>query len=644
MPTTKEVFALRKKGELNAAYDLAKQLFQENPTDEWTIKAISWVLYDQLKKALAERDVGAITQYSQELSNIPINKDNEILSDQVRRILTKAQPEGQEWQQAKELDNSGNHTEALVIFRLIRQAFEEDNNFADSYGWCLYKILKKHIENNYLNVAEAITLFREYLQLQVRRPSNLHSNMLRLMEKYADKEGFPFYHLFKIWGFDQFQPEDWEKNQWEGKLYAGLAEKCIQHAGKLLLKHGIGDDIKAFHPILDKLLERINDNIWLYYYKAKLLVKTGEKEHAEAFLRPVVKQKRTEYWAWALMAEVYSNVSKDKTIACYCRALLCPTEEIYLARTRLALAELLIKQEKYEEARTEIDTVVNFKQSQEQNVPENILSLQRQVWYQNTSAKENNRSFYQANKELAEEILFYDLPWLPANCGESYTRIDEPNIKRVKLYLKEKRMEEVNLKDKSYHITKRFRLGAPVQIKAERTNERWHVYLVEKREGEIWDCFPEYVAVIDHINKEKNIIHFIVNTRIEGIIRLTHTIENIQENKFIKVRLKSRLKDGKTIYEVVYWQLTELQPEPTTYRCFSGYLTIQRGKPFGFVDDIFVSANLLNEYGYTDAIQIHVKGNALINFDKKKGKWGWKAVSIEPYLDDSNPPKSSTTS
>jgi len=628
MPTTKEIFALRKTN-LAEAYRLAKQLYESNPADDWTCKAIGWVLYDQLKAALVAKDVAAIQQYSQELAQVPISDDDEILAGQVKRILLQAQPHGQDWQKARELEGVGQFAEALAIFRLIKDSFAGNTAFADSYGWCLYKHIKQSAEANTLQIQAAVNLFKEYLQLSVTKPSNLHSNVLRQMEKLSDKEGFPFYHLFKSWGFESFQPADWEKNVWEGKMYPGLAEKCVQHAGKILLRHGSEEDVRSFQPALDAALQKISDNIWLYYYKAKLLLRVGSREAAETFLKPVVKQKRTEYWAWSLLAEVYSGSAEDKVLSCYCRALLCPADEFFLGKTRLALAELLIKQQCYGEAKVEIDLVTQSKLTQGQNLSESIQQYQQQSWYQQATPKENNRAFYIANKGLAEEVLFQDLPWLSANCGEDYTKPDEPGLTRVKLYFKTTRLEEVSLKDKTYRLTRRFKLGAPVQIKAEPSGERWQVYVVEKREGTFWDCFPEYVAVIDHVNREKKLAHFLVNTRIEGIIRLADRHPWPQEYQVVKLRLKSRLKDGKTIYEVLHWQLTDSRPDEAIYRPFDGTLSVQPGRSFGFVDDIFVDATLLLESGLLDAVQVRVRGNALISYDKKKGKWGWKAIMIK---------------
>lgn len=155
MTTTKEIFALRKTN-LAEAYRLAKQLYESNRADDWTCKAISWVLYDQLKAALVAKDVAAIQQYSQELAQVPISDDDEILAGQVKRILLQAQPHGQDWKRARELEGVGQFAEALAIFRRIKDSFAGNTAFADSYGWCLYKHTKQSAEANTLQIQAAV--------------------------------------------------------------------------------------------------------------------------------------------------------------------------------------------------------------------------------------------------------------------------------------------------------------------------------------------------------------------------------------------------------------------------------------------------------------------------------------------------------
>ncbi len=62
---------------------------------------------------------------------------------------------------------------------------------------------------------------------------------------------------------------------------------------------------------------------------------------------------------------------------------------------------------------------------------------------------------------------------------------------------------------------------AGLKIKGELDQEnRFQIYLIDKRETiEKWDIFHEHIGIVDHINNEKKIAHFIVDSNINGILR-----------------------------------------------------------------------------------------------------------------------------
>lgn len=69
--------------------------------------------------------------------------------------------------------------------------------------------------------------------------------------------------------------------------------------------------------------------------------------------------------------------------------------------------------------------------------------------------------------------------------------------------------------------------------------------------------------------------------------------------------------------------LTQQEPTENILKSFSGIINT-KGE-VGFVDDVFIDANLMQEhYEYATTIN----GIAIINYNKKKGVWGWRAVKI----------------
>ncbi len=55
MATSKQVFALRKEGKIEEAYQMALTCILIDSEDEWNIKALAYCLYDKIKLAKESR-------------------------------------------------------------------------------------------------------------------------------------------------------------------------------------------------------------------------------------------------------------------------------------------------------------------------------------------------------------------------------------------------------------------------------------------------------------------------------------------------------------------------------------------------------------------------------------------------------------
>ena len=53
-------------------------------------------------------------------------------------------------------------------------------------------------------------------------------------------------------------------------------------------------------------------------------------KNASQVLSSVLKLKKSEFWVWAEAARIYQFDQKDLALACFCKAMLCKTEEKFL--------------------------------------------------------------------------------------------------------------------------------------------------------------------------------------------------------------------------------------------------------------------------------------------------------------------------
>jgi hypothetical protein len=633
MPDTKTIFALRKQGDLQQAYELAIEAYNQYPSDEWVKKAYAWVLYDLAKEALNAQDLDLSKKYISDFMLINIPDSDNILHDSFEHMKQKFEPARIELGKAIQLDKEGHFIEAYNVLRNLNEQLHDDSHFNDSRAWNIYKYIKSLLDDISHNFTLITNLFTEYLGLKNTRPSIVHSNILRFAIKTAENEAFDYLQFLKDWNPENFLDDDFKPVVFERKEYSGLAEKAFMLLGKKLLLKTDHSLIEVFLPYLDLAVSRLNHNIWLPYYKAKLLLLLNRHNEVESFLKPVVKEKRNEFWAWALLGEVYNKTSPSKTIACYCKSLLCTADEKFLINVRYDFGLILYNKGFFDEAKTEFTLSIKSRQANGYRLTAELHEIEQQPWFLSAKLFDNNKQFYLANKSEADEILFADMPWFNACIGESFPSRNDPKIILQKIYFTERgTLQETVVKDKIFKITRRFQLGAAVKIKAEFDEGHWQIFLLEIREnGLIWDVFPEAIGVIDRINTDKNLVHFLVSKAINGVIpfsKLSFTTPTVGE--IIAIRYRSKHKDGKNFTEVIFCQKTNNRPSSQILKLFSGQLNICDGLDFGFVDDIFVDPQIIKLNNLSNTVLTHVSGSAVLSFNNKKGLWGWKAINIKP--------------
>lgn len=725
MATSQEVFALRKAGSLDEAYAMALEVIEAEPNDEWNIKAFAWCLYDLTKRAVSQNDYPLAKTFVQRLEALEISELDEILLKSVEHAKVLASPEKKIILQAKEKSKQGSHEEALTLFRQAIHLFPDDVDLNTQFAWELQKEGKLIFRAEKVDVQKARKLLADYIKLKNPRPSLLHSLFLRFADKITDREEFNLISFLKLWDLNNLTEEDFEPYTKDDKTYPRSAEKVIQHSAKLILDKKLNQEVDFFLPFLDVGIDRFQDNIWLPYYKAKLLHLVHRNEEAIEFLIPVVKEKISDYWTWSLLAELVFETDKEKAVSCYCKSLLCKGEDKFIANVRTKFAELLIQKELWSEAKFEIASAIVAKETEGAKVSDKLRDYQQKDWYKNAADKKSNNDYYNSHKQLAEEFIFHSLPWLDSCLGETFTIPDKPDKPRRKLFIKHsKEIIEVVISDRKFNTSRNYREGDSIKVKGEYDKEKsFQIYLLEKRtsqinwdlfewqsgnvvqaikneagkitawrisaivgeqmkegiidvpdikekfqikeglpvfvklyqkekprsmysfssekesrvhilsisertDGKLWDSFQEQVGIVDHINHEKGIAHFIINKRLDSIVKLHQLKEKVEIGTKLSVRLKKVTKDRDSYYTVLTCSITNQEPSETLLRPFSGM--VETSGTVGFADDVYIESSLMLEHEVEDGN--FVNGIAILNYNKRKSSWGWKAIKISTSI------------
>lgn len=227
-------------------------------------------------------------------------------------------------------------------------------------------------------------------------------------------------------------------------------------------------------------------------------------------------------------------------------------------------------------------------------------------------------------------MLFDKLKWLNAIVGEKFTVPDKPNKPKRKIYisLSERTTPlEISVPENKYDF-KSLALGQGLKVKGEYDNERrFQLYLIDSREvTEKWDIFQEYIGMIDHVNHEKKIAHFIIDKAINGILHFSDFSSNFNMADTIAIRLATYKNDREIRYSVLTCRAIDKMPNSSIVKKFKAEVRVSNG--LGFTsDDIFIDRPIIEKFGIEDGSI--VEGIAVQNFNKKKSVWGWKAIRIE---------------
>ena len=386
-----EIKRLRQEGNLDEALKMAKEEFEVAPTDEWAKRNLAWV-YDSYCKKYAE-------------------EGNYQAFDEIVCAL---------------IDLGVNESEAMLI---------------NSMGWRFRSMLafvdKIEDENERGHVLDR--LFELIQHFNFAKPSETYSVLFKAFLKYKDV--WPAFKRYcEWWNFDNFRQEDYvcEVLPTGKKESFSLVERAYMAYSKSLLKEDPKDleKIKAFVPKLETLSENHPEMDYPGYFAGKLMLALNEKgEDIVATIRPFLRKKKNEFWAWQLLAEAVEEEDKDLYLACLLRAVQCKTKGDFLVNIRLRLVRELAQRQAYYHAaqqfikycKTKLANNSNWRPSGETQF------YYEQKWYKEreTYKQEPLPIDYMA---LTNNILFGDIP--EQKCVVSFVNSDKQMINVV--YGKEK--------------------------------------------------------------------------------------------------------------------------------------------------------------------------------------------------------------
>lgn len=324
MTNIKDIITLCKSGQIDEALKKASDEFEASPNDVWVQRSMGWALYYQVRSDL---DHGQAEQFFI-------------------------------------------HAESLLNLSLLTS--EQDAMIIDNLLWKLAEFLKSSLKDN---VAFAERVF-DIVCTHRFHPSKAYSFLLKCF--LAFKGWDKMQACLEWWNLDNLMQEDYVPfNLDNGRIIMSLAEQAyIAYAKVLLLNHDI-EQIRAFTPKIETLADQYPDMTYPGYFCGKLLLADGaNRDEALKSVMPFVYKKMSEFWVWQLLSEIYKD-EPDTQLACLIRATTCNTQETFLGKVRMRLAQLYVARGEYGHARYQIDKVADCYQQQGWHIPHELEDLMR---------------------------------------------------------------------------------------------------------------------------------------------------------------------------------------------------------------------------------------------------------------------------
>jgi len=546
---------------------------------------------------------------------------------------------------------NGDKKYSSTVVRLLRQIANEGNQFDISYlqdaigdrilvidtlregmFWKLFNLHNDEKHNDlWMEFDKYVSTYSNY------GASKWHSEILKIAERFMDKEeSSRFFAFFKQWGVNNFQKQDWREEIRGEFTNKPLVLKSLKKVFDFVkIPSNQNDDFSWILPLYEEALEFFDDDVWILREYATLLHASGRGKEAVKLYKNVILEIGDQAYVWHEFANLIKYSDSKTAISMLYKAISLQRDEDFLGGIHIDLAKLLIDSNDLEGAASELHLYKKHREKKGWKLSEDFYSIYEQV--KNVEVK-NNNSFHEGDIVLAEEYVYSDIPWTDMllydqwKTKESKERVAVSDLGNISFSLNKHKFPL--LKTSNINDVYQFKLycdnsGKCLPLKIQSA----HL----KKDDLIGNAKID-IAIVDHINKQKKLFHYTIDSSSDGIIKFSETEIRPNVGDFLKISFfetfdqkhnKSRINILKIVEtnDVNIALLQDIEGELTLkYKTDSGTLSykdvvygvsgIDTEKPdFGFVDDYYVPQYLLQEHNITQDCDITAQ--ALLS----RGKW-----------------------
>ena len=401
----KEITALRKSGNLDAALAAAKTEFDNN-ANKYTASAYFWCLND-LYRTQPHDDALSSVELMKSLFDDHCS-DDEYMPKALASAQTSLLPHYQEVKDALSKAKQDGASDILGISQSIFKLFEAgeiDKNLYPDLGWLCYHTLKHTPTDDARNRK---IMLKNYLNLDLPKPSSLHSRILGEAIKVEQNTPLQFRirDFVRLWGIENLTDDDWtQPKSKEGHLLPSVVEKLIGVYAKEVKTDCVSAS-EEFSQLIDTALERFPGSQNLPYFKALILISQDKRAEAVGYYRDLILRFPSKFYLWEQISELTDDI--DIKIGCLSKALTTGDDESFLGGVRLKMARHLIAKGMTDYAKCELEKYRNLYQSKGWKLKHEYHDLCLQL--PAATSVNDNQELYSQYSVKADEYIYDSLP------------------------------------------------------------------------------------------------------------------------------------------------------------------------------------------------------------------------------------------
>lgn len=318
-------------GQITEAYDLAKADLELAPNDVWGQRALAWAIYYTIK---VDTEQGAF-------------------------------------------DDMVAHLEEINGLTQLSSA--NDSLIFDNIQFQIGIFVKEHVFLTDVDANNKLSILFNILRNFESNPSKGHS---KLVQSFIKFEGWiELADFIDWWNLENLTTDDYTAYvNPKGQKTMTLAERVFIAHSKALLKQNDLGRVETFLPLLDQLMIDHPEMMYPGYFYGKLLLKLGsDTDEALKVIVPFARKKSGEFWVWQLLSSVFDS-DPEKQLACLLRAVHCRTQETFLGKIRIKLADWYIHNQQLDRAKYHIDAFTRCYVSQGWRLPPEVEDWIRSPW------------------------------------------------------------------------------------------------------------------------------------------------------------------------------------------------------------------------------------------------------------------------